>query len=97
MGPALQILHAPFTGVKCLGSQTSCLIERHAQIIAKRGARTPLHPILPVSDDPFSGNIRRLREHLFDAGSGASLQSALDSGALLRKRWDTEYEYQDEK
>src|SRR5207245_10616733 len=97
MRPALQILDAPFTGVKCLRPQASGLIQRHAQIIAKRGAGTPLHAILPVPDHPFSSNISGLGKPLFAAGSGACLQAALDSGTLLRKRGDTEYEYQDEK
>ena len=83
MWPALQILDAPFTGVKCFGPQAARLIQRHAQIITKRGTGAPFHPVLPIAYNPFSGNIGRLCQNLFHAGSGAGLQPTLDSSSLL--------------
>ena len=38
------------------------------QIISERGARTALHAILPIADDPFAGEIGGLCEDLFDTG-----------------------------
>ena len=85
MRPALQIAHAPLTSVKRLGPQASGFVQRNARVIAKRRTGAPFHPILPVAHDPFAGEVRRLRQHLLDAGACAGLQASFDRSSLLKR------------
>src|SRR5215467_11271719 len=73
MRSALQITDAPLSGIKRLGSQPARFIQRYSRVIAEGRTCTSLHAVLPVPHDPFSGEIGRLSQHLFNTGSRAGL------------------------
>src|SRR5262245_22940317 len=89
MRSALQITDAPLAGVKRLGSQATRIIQRYSGVVAKCRTCTSLHSVLPIAHDPFSGEIGRLSQHLFNTGSRAGLQTPFDLSSLLGERRNT--------
>src|SRR5262249_14230497 len=89
MRSALQITDAPLAGIKRLGSQATRIIQRYSRVIAKCRTCTSLHSVLPIAHDPFSGEIGRLSQHLFNTGSRAGLQTPFDGSSLLGERRNT--------